>query len=288
MIKDNKRPWLLLVPTLLIMVIFVVYPIARTFLFSLQRYKLTQPANTKFVGLDNYIKVLTADDFHYALQNSLLIFALLLVLVLSGSLIVALMLNRQSRLSPVLTAAAIIPWSLPPLVNGIIWKFIFLPGYGLMNKILVGAGLLAEPISWTTNRFLLMFVIALVVAWRTVPFCAIILLASLQNIPNDYYEAARIDGCNKRQEFLHITLPLLLPSLVIILVQITIGAINVFDEVISIAGFAYEASTLLVFNYLQAFSFLDFGYGSAITYVIMIISGLAGYLYVKTMTREEG
>lgn len=284
MSKKKIKPWILLLPCLIIMVSLVLIPVIRTFFFSLQNYTLTSPETTKFIFLDNYLKLLKNHDFWYAFQNSMIILVFVVVFSMISSISVGLLLNRNSRFSGILTAIAILPWALPPIVNGIIWKFIFYPGNGFANKLLMVMGLIDKPIAWTNSRMLVLFVVSVVVSWRVVPFCAIIVLANLQNIPGELYEAAKVDGSSKLQELTKITLPMLIPSFSIILIQITMAAINVFDEIVAIAGYKFESQTLLIYNYLNTFSFLDFGYGSAISYSIMIISGIIGYFYIKTMS----
>lgn len=125
---------------------------------------MTEPYNRKFVGINNYLKVLGSQDFHSALKNSLIILVLTLVIAFSFSIVVGLILNKKSKISPILTAVAIIPWALPPLVNGIIWKFVFYPGYGFMNKLLINMGLVENPIEWTSGITTTLFVVAIVVA----------------------------------------------------------------------------------------------------------------------------
>lgn len=285
--KNSKKAYLLMLPTILLMGSLVFYPVIRTFYFSLHEYKLTRPDRIKFIGLENYADVLQSSDFHHALQNSLIVLAYVIIFVVLASIIVGLMLNYDSILSPVLTAIAIIPWALPPLVNGIIWQFIFHPSYGFLNKVLAGFGLIDQPIAWVNQRMLLLIVVSIVIAWRVVPFCAILILATLQTIPHDLYEAARIDGANEVQSFFHVTLPMITPTLAIVLIQATMAGLNVFDEIISLVGYKFEGQTLLVYNYLNTFSFLDFGYGSAITYIIMLLSGVIGYFYIRSLRLEE-
>ncbi len=284
--KNSKYYLLLLLPGLLIMVGTVFLPIIRTFIFSLQKFNLAEPNDRKFIGLKNYKDVILADDFRLALTNSLMVVVLVTIIALIASMFVALLLNKQTKITPALTAIAIIPWALPPLVNGMMWKFIFYPGYGFLNKILIRLALIDSPISFTNNIILLMLALSMAVAWRVVPFCSIVLLANMQNIPYTFYEAARIDGSSKIQEFIYITMPFLKPSLKIVLVNILMNAINIFDEVIAMVGYRLDSQTLLVNNYLHTFNYLDFGYGSAITYVIMIISGILGYAYIKQMGVE--
>lgn len=284
--KNNRIPWLFLIPSLLIMITTVFYPIIKTFLFSLQNYKLTEPYNIKYVGLKNYIEIFKSQDFYLALKNSLIIMLYVLIISLIGSIIVALLLNKRTKITPALTAIAIIPWALPPLVNGLIWRFIFYPGYGLMNKILLGLGIIMDPISFTKNPQFFLFILAIAVSWRIIPFCSMIILSNLQSIPEDLYEAARVDGSNRWHEFKRITLPLIFPSLSMVFIKIMMASINVFDEIIAIVGLRLDSQTLLIYNYLNTFNYLDFGYGSAITYVIMILSAFVGYFYVRKMAEE--
>ena len=210
-----------------------------------------------------------------------------MIIGMTFSIIIGVVLNRKSKINPLLTALVVIPWAMPPIVNGIMWKFIFFPGYGFMNKILLKLHLINTPISWTDNRYLFLIVISIVVAWRIIPFSSLVILANLQNIPESYYDTVQVFGGTKLQSFFYVTLPLLLPSIGVVLINLTTTALNIFDEVIAISGYQFEIQTLLVYNYSNTFNFLDFGYGSAISYVIMLISGIFGYFYVKNMAYEK-
>lgn len=286
MLKDNRRPWLLLLPVLLIMGIFVFYPIVQTFFYSLHQYKLTQPDQIEFIGLKNYWDVLTHPGFQSAFKNSLFILVLVVVFVMVLSIGVGLLLNISTPITPLLTAIAIIPWALPPLVNGIIWSFIFHPTSGMVNKILYQLQLINSPINWTTDRQTLLVIVAMILAWRVIPFCAIIILSSLQAIPKSLYEASAMDGASAWTSFKNVTLPLLAPALWICLTQATLAGLNVFDEVVALVDYRQDVQTLLIYNYQNTFSFLDFGFGSAITYIIMIITGIPGYFYVRNMAKD--
>lgn len=286
MIKNNKSPWFLLLPSILIMGIFVFYPIVKTFYYSLHRFKLTRPDQIEMIGLRNYMSVLQDKNFHNALINSLSVLVYVILFVMISSLFVALLLNQKRKLTPLLTAIAILPWALPPLVNGVLWSFIFHPSYGMLNKLLISSGITQAPIAWTANTGWLMFIVSLIVSWQVVPFCAIVLLANLQSIPQDIYEASAMDGANSSQTFFSVTLPLLLPSLLICLTQASLSAVNIFDEIVALVDYRKDAQTLLIYNYQNTFSFLDFGYGSAITYVVMLLTGIFGYLYVRNIAKD--
>ena len=268
------------------MAVFVLYPIIVTFFYSLRKMKLTAPKDTAFIGFDNYIYTLKSFDFWYSLQNSIIIMVIVVIICVLLGLLFASILNFESRLKNILMAIAVIPWALPPVVNGILWKWIFYPGYGFLNKILYNLNIIEEPIQYLSNRYSLMLIIAIVVAWRNIPFCSIVLLSSMRAIPDVLYDAASIDGANKFQMFTRVTLPLLVPALGIIITFTSISAINVFDEVITISGYSNLGKTILLEDYMTTFSFLDFGRGSALTYLVMIVSGTLGILYIKSMSRK--
>ena len=284
--RDTKGT-LLLLPCLLLLLISVILPVVLTFRYSLKYYNLTEPQNEKFIWFENYVKIFKDPHFYNALYNSVLILVMVMIIGLVFSIITGLVLNVKSKINPVLTALVIIPWAMPPIVNGIMWKFIFFPGYGFMNKILMNLHLIKNPISWTDNRYLFLLVISIVVSWRIIPFSSLVILANLQNIPESYYDAVKVFGGNKFQEFYYVTLPMLLPSIGVVLINLTTTALSIFDEVIAISGYQFEIQTLLVYNYSTTFNFLDFGYGSAISYVVMILSGIFGYFYVRNMAYEK-
>ncbi len=284
--RDTKGT-LLLLPCLLLLLISVILPVVLTFRYSLKYYNLTEPQNEKFIWFENYIKIFKDPHFYNALYNSVLILVMVMIIGLVFSVITGLVLNVKSKINPVLTALVIIPWAMPPIVNGIMWKFIFFPGYGFMNKILMNLHLIKNPISWTDNRYLFLLVISIVVSWRIIPFSSLVILANLQNIPESYYDTVKVFGGNKFQEFYYVTLAMLLPSIGVVLINLTTTALSIFDEVIAISGYQFEIQTLLVYNYSTTFNFLDFGYGSAISYVVMILSGIFGYFYVRNMAYEK-
>lgn len=286
--KDEKRALIFLIPMMTIILGLVIYPIIRTFLYSLQRYKLTEPQNVKFIGVENYIKVLTSKTFQTAALNTLIVISIVLVVGFISSVIVALILNQKNKINGLLTAIAIIPWALPPVVNGIVWRFIVFPGYGLLNKILLNLDFIDKPTNWLDGRYQTLIIVGFIVAWRVVPFGAIILMTSMQSIPIELYEAGQIDGSNKIQLFKNITFPLLIPSMVIVITNLIMNAVNVFDEIIALVGYRDMGQTLLVYNYNETFSFLNFGFGSAITYIIMLGSGIYGYFYIKSLNKQEG
>ncbi|MDE6936572.1 MAG: sugar ABC transporter permease [Lachnospiraceae bacterium] len=279
-------PYILLSPMLLIMIVLVFYPVTATFSYSLKKWKLTAPNDIHMVGLGNYADILKSDSFWYSFQNTLFLLIVVVLMTTVLGFLVSIFLNIDVKWSGSLMAAAMLPWALPPYVNGILWRFVFSSGYGFMNKVVIGLGFVDKPIEWLGGRWPLLFITALVVTWRSIPFTALVCLAGRQALPAGLYEAARIDGGNKRTIFRRITLPLMLPFLAIGITSASVTAINVFDEIIALSGYSDLGKNLLVESYLTTFSFLDFGKGSAVTYLVMLFAGILGVFYLRSLDRE--
>ena len=271
---------------ILIMGVLVFYPIIATFSYSLKKWKLTAPNDIHMVGLRNYVSILNSDSFWYSFQNTLFILAVVVLLTTVLGFLTSIFLNIDVKWSGILLAVAMLPWALPPYVNGILWKFVFSSGYGFMNKTVIGLGLADKPIEWLSSRWSLLLIVSLVVTWRSIPFTALVCLAGRQSIPDGLYEAARIDGGNRRTIFRTITLPLMLPFLAIGITSTSVTAINVFDEIIALSGYSDLGKNILVESYMTTFSFLDFGKGSAVTYLVMLFAGILGIFYLRSLNKE--
>jgi len=284
--KKKILPYLLLAPMILIMGVLVFYPIAATFSYSLKKWKLTAPGDIRFIGFDNYKNILKSESFWYSLQNTLFLLVLIVVVTSILGVLVSLFLNIQVKGAGILLAIAVLPWALPPYVNGILWKFVFHSGYGFMNKVLIGLGMVDKPVEWLTSRWMLLVVVAIVVVWRSVPFMALVCLAGRQSIPHGLYEAAKIDGAGTFQIFRRITFPLMLPFIGIGITSTSVTAVNVFDEIIALSGYSDMGKNILVESYLTTFTFLDFGKGSAVTYLVMFVAAILGVFYLKSLNKE--
>ena len=284
--RKKILPYLLLSPMILIMGVLVFYPIIATFSYSLKKWKLTAPNDIHMVGLRNYAAILKSDSFWYSFQNTLFILAVVVLLTTVLGFLTSIFLNIDVKWSGILLAVAMLPWALPPYVNGILWKFVFSSGYGFMNKAVIGLGLADKPIEWLSSRWSLLFIVSLVVTWRSIPFTALVCVAGRQSIPRGLNEAARNDGGSKRTIFQTITLPLMLPFLAIGITSTSVTAINVFDEIIALSGYSDLGKNILVESYMTTFSFLDFGKGSAVTYLVMLFAGILGIFYLRSLNKE--
>lgn len=280
-IKQNKMfPYYLILPSFFIIISTVLYPIILTLFYSLEYYKLTKPYDRKFIGLQNYIDIFKGTEFYSAFINTSIIIMVILSLGIIFSFLVALILDKQNKFTSLLTAIAIIPWALPPVVNGLIWKFIFYPEFGFINKFLYYFNFVDTPILWLNSRYGSLIIFGIIVAWRAIPFCCILLLANIKVIPEEIFEAAEIDGASSFQKIKNIMLPILFPTFLIIITNLILIGINVFDEAISLVGFRKLGEPFMVYNYNQTFSFFNIGYGSAISYTITILCGVLGIIYI--------
>lgn len=285
--KKKILPYLLLTPMILIMGVLVFYPIIATFSYSLKKWKLTAPGDIRFIGIKNYQDILQSDSFWYSMQNTIFILLFVVVFTTIVGCLVAAFLKIDVKWSGLLLALAILPWALPPFVNGILWKFVFFSGDGFLNKLLLGIGFISQPIEFLGGRWSLLLVISIVVVWRSVPFMALVCLAGRQSIPGELYEAAKIDGGSGWKIFRHITLPLMLPFVGVGLTSTSVTAINVFDEVVALSGYSDLGKNILMESYLTTFTFLDFGKGSAMTYIVMLFALILGIFYLRSLNKSS-
>ena len=284
--KKKILPYLLLTPMILIMGVLVFYPIIATFSYSLKKWKLTAPGDIHFIGFKNYIDILQSESFWYSMQNTIFILVFVVVFTTIIGYLISVYLNVDVKGSGVLLALAILPWALPPFVNGVLWKFVFFSGYGFLNKILIAMEFVTEPIQFLGSRWTLLLVISIVVVWRSVPFMALVCIAGRQSIPADIYEAAKIDGGTAKSIFKHITMPLMVPFLVLGITSTSVTAINVFDEIVALSGYSDLGKNILMESYLTTFTFLNFGKGSAMTYIVMFFAMILGVFYLKNLNKE--
>lgn len=264
----------------------VYYPVARTIGFSFSAMDLLKPQEKGFVFLENFKSILGSSTIWLSLSNTLFVLVLVLIGTLVLGIIFALVLNRKSKIEGLLLAITILPWALPPVVNGILWRGIFHPKFGIINKLLLSLGLIKTEIQWLTQPYLVLTIAALVVLWRVVPLAAMIFLSAMRAIPDELYESAHMDGCNSRSAFRFITLPIISPTMAIVLTLTSVTAIGLFDEVVSLTGFSGQTRTALIEAYMRLFTYLNFGEGSAFVVLIMILTAIPTYFYIKHLNSQ--
>ncbi len=271
-------------PVVILMLALVFIPVTITAWESLHRVNPMQPGQP-FVGLRNYLAMFSDRAVQSAWVNTWIYVVLAVVLEMLGGLGAALLLNRLKIGRQWVLAAVILPWALPPVVNAIVWAWIYNPHYGLLNGILLQTGVIDQARVWLNDRNTAIFLIVLVHVWRMLPINAVILLAALQTIPRELYEAAEVDGAGPFGKFRMVTLPLIAGAMGIALTQSTITAFNLFDEAWILAGSSAATRPIQGQIYMTAFQDLKFSYGMAMSITVMAVSILVSALYARRLAR---
>jgi len=279
-------PYVLLIVPIAIAFTFLILPTILSLGFSFQSYNLTKPDKISFIGLGNYLKFFKDPTLRISILNSVYILVIIILFAFIGAIILALILNRIKWGRQLVLAIVIIPWALPPVVNSLLWSNIFNPTYGGLNALLFKLNIIDNYINWTNSPFLTINLICLILLWKILPLMSVMVLAALQAIPDELYEAARIDGADSFRCFLHITFPSIMPTMAIVLSISSIVALNVFDEIYVFARFRADTRSLAMEAYMKAFKFLDLGYGSAIAYILLIFGVIFSVLYLRNLYRE--
>ena len=279
---------LLNTPALLAIVLLVGYPIAYSAWVSLHKYNLKRPGIFKFVGLDNYAEILQSQEFMDALWVTLAFTGFAVLLVVLISIPIALLLNNRFPGCGLLRALILVPWAIPPVVNGLMWQWIYDSNVGALNGLLVSVGVLEDYRGWLSNTVYALIALVSAHVWNMLPIGVILLLAALQRIPSELYDAGRVDGCNDWQLFRSVTAPWLAQPLLVVLILQTMLAIRVFDVIyVLTAGGPGTATTTLTWKtYLTTFDSLDFGRGNAYAYTVSIITLCLALVYFRVLYRR--
>lgn len=272
-------------PVAVIMGALVLVPLMFTVIDSFYRVDPMR-AGKPFVALANYIKLFQDRNVLQSWNNTFVFVAMTVALQTVLGLAAALLLNRISYARSILLAALVLPWCLPPVVNAVVWSWIFNPSYGVLNDILKSLGFIEANHVWFNDRLTAIFLIATVHAWRMMPLTAIILLAALQSIPKDLYEAGRMDGAGAIGLFRRVTLPLISGGLAIALSQSTVFAFNMFDEAWILNGASLDTRSVMIQVYMSAFQSLKFSYGMALSVLAMLASLIISAVYVVRVYSE--
>lgn len=267
-------------PALALLSVITVYPVLYVVYLSAHR-KLLIFNISSFIGFENYQFLLRDDRFWNALKNTLYFTGVSVSLELFLGLCIAILLNRTFRGKGLARAVMLIPWAIPTVVSARMWEWMYNTDFGLLNYLLgIRINWLGSPF-WALNAAIFMDV------WKTTPFVAILLIAGLQVIPGEVYQAARVDGAGRWQIFRKITMPLLMPAILIVLLFRTLDAFRVFDAIYVLTGGgpANTTETLSVYAYKVLFQTLQFGYGSTLSIVVFLCVGIMSIVYINLLTR---
>lgn len=278
--QRRRAAWLFLLPMLVVLAGVAGWPLFRTVFFSFTDATLATLDGFQGVGLDNYLWLVRDPVWWRAVWNTLVFTVVSVGIETALGLGIALILNAHLPGRGLLRAAVLIPWAIPTVVSAQMWGWMFHDLYGVVNAILMGLGLIAEPRAWTADPDLAMPVVIAVDVWKSTPFMALLILAALQMLPRDLYEAARVDGVHPVKVFVRITLPLIRPALMVAVLFRTLDALRVFDLMYVLTGNSRSTMSMSVYARQYLIDFQDVGYGSAAATLLVLVLAAATVLAV--------
>jgi len=279
--RQRRLAWWLVLPAVLVVFLVIGFPLIQVIVYSFMKIKLDGVTPPSFVGLDNYLFIFTDPDFWHSVWVTM-VFTFFSVTIESVlGLVVALVANSDFKGRTFLRVAVLIPWAIPTVVSSQIWRWMFNDIYGVVNIILANLHVIPHKLAWLATPETALPVIIAVDVWKTTPFMSLLLLAGLQLIPGDLYEAASIDGANGIRKFFSLTLPLVTPTLLVALIFRTLDSLRVFDIFYIMVGGQGNMETVAVYNQQQLIAFLDAGVGSATSLTILIFIMIFVVIYTR-------
>ena len=292
--EERRLGAAMVAPSLAVIALVAAYPICYAIWLSLNEYSVITPGLSRFVGLDNYIDALGSSEFWEAFKTTVLFTVISVSLELVLGLAMALVMHKAFRGRALLRAVVLVPWAILTVVTAITWRTIFEPELGFVNTALSSLGLPGGDVVWLGEEGYALGVMILADVWKTAPFMALLLLAGLQGIPNDLYDAAKVDGATTWQRFRRVTLPLLIPAITVALIFRTLDALRIFDLPYVLTKGANGTETLSLIAQKELVTNRNTGLGSALSVLTFITVMGISFLYIRFMggniralTKEE-
>ncbi|MDX2242542.1 MAG: sugar ABC transporter permease [Leptolyngbyaceae cyanobacterium bins.302] len=291
--REQRTAWILLFPSLLLLLLVFAYPILRAFWLSLFDKSLGTQLQPVFSGLDNYVRMAGDGRFWQSFWTTIMFTGASVVLELILGMGIALVLHQKFFGRSLVRTSALVPWALPTALIGLAWAWIFNDQYGVVNDILQRAGVIDTGINWLGEPTLALIAVIIADVWKTTPFISILLLAGLQSISDDLYEAHSLDGANAWQSFWRITVPLLMPQILIAVLFRFAQAFGIFDLIAVMTGGGPGGATEVVSLYIYStvMRYLDFGYGAAlvvVTFLLLVLAvAIASFLLTRSRKRAN-
>lgn len=280
--------WIFLIPMLIVLSLVAGYPLLRTIWFSFTDAELADFRSINFIGLENYLSsyrdewtgVLADPSWWNAVYNTLFFTVVSVSLELLFGMIIALILNVSFRGTGLVRALVLVPWAIPTVVSAKMWSWMFHDQFGIINDILIKLGFLNTPIAWAADPSWAMISVIIVDVWKTTPFMTLLLLAALQMIPKDYYDAAKVDGVHSVKVFFRITVPLMAPAIMVAVIFRALDALRIFDLIYVLTANNSHTMTMSVYAREQLIDFQNVGLGSAASTLLFIIVALIVIIYL--------
>ena len=283
--RDRSLPFLLIAPTVAVLVALSIYPLFYAIKVAFQ----TGSGDSLRWTFANFARLASDSFFLLALSRTLIYATVALTFEFLLGLGLAILLDRPMRGRSIFRAALLIPMMLPPVVVGVVWRLMLNADFGAINSALQSVGINTESLTWTASPRLALASVIAVDIWQWTPFMFLVLLAGLQAIPQEPYEASRIDGASAWQTFRHVTLPLLRPAILIALLLRTMDLLRVFDQIyiLTEGGPGYATETVSLYIYRAAFRFFDFGYAAAMSFVLLLVTNIISAGYIRLLQKQE-
>jgi len=286
--RETRIAYIFMLPGLLFFATFMMYPLLKSFQMSLYRWSIMPGRPSQFIGTENYARAFADPIFWVALRNTVLYTLVTVPGQIAVAMVVALLLNHIAHGRVFFRTIYYLPVITSWVIVSLLFKYLFQSPGGLVNYLLVDVfHLLGEPVAWLRNAGTAMVPIMGLGIWKGTGWSMVIFLAALQTIPLDVYEAAAIDGAGRWRCFWNITLPLMRPTVIFVLVMLVIGGFNVFISVYLITGGGPMRQTEVILSYMyrQAFDFLEFGYGAALSYMLAMLILVLSVLQIRFLRR---
>ena len=287
--RDARIAWLLLTPSLVAISAITLWPIISTLILSFYNAPTGIHQTRTFIGLTNYTTMLTDPIFWETIGRTLYFTGVSVSLEMILGLAIAQLIHSHPWGWKFMRFSLIIPWAVPTIVNGAMWRWIYSADFGALNGILMRLGLIKHYVPWLSLPNTAMNLVILADIWHTVPFVALIMQAALASLPDELNEAAMMDGANALGRFLYVRLPLLRPAILVALIIRTVEAFRVFDIVyiITSGGPAFKTITISYLTYLNSFSYGKQGTGAALSFLISIFTIIMAFVYIRILYRPE-
>jgi multiple sugar transport system permease protein len=288
MTRKPTEPLLFLLPALLVTAAVILYPALQTVWLGLHSFVLFDPDSMRFIGLGNFRAILADELFWVSLSNSVVWVVCAVGLQFALGLVTALLLNQTFAGRGLARALVVVPWALPSVIIGLMWTWMYDLNLGVFNDLLMRLGFIDAPVAWLAQPGTALAAVILALVWQGFPFFAVMILAGLQTIPSEHYEAAAIDGATRWQTLRFVTLPALREVIATALLLRTIWVANSLDVILVMTGGGpgYETHTLPLYAFLKAYSAMEFGYASALSLVLTLLLLLAVAFYVRRVARQ--
>jgi ABC-type sugar transport system permease subunit len=285
---DERSAYLFVAPLAAVLFIVAVFPIVYSFYISLYNLKLTRPLKVPFVGLDNYVTVLSSPTFWESVERTVVFTVISVTAISVIAMLAALLLNENFPGRRILSALLLVPWAIPYVANALMWKWIYDSNFGALNGLLFQLGFIDNYMVWLGDSRKTLALIAQAFVWKEVPLATILLLVGLKTIPADLYAAAKVDGANMMQRFFHITLPALKSSLALVFIYDAMMAIRHFDLFFILTeGGPGSASDVVAWRiFVETFRNLSFGTGAAMSYILALATLALSYVVIRTLAQR--